>query len=366
MKKRCILSVIIISVAVIILVVIFLFLFTISNLYKETEIELYGNLKEYVNNTNIEDNYRRVAKVTEYNEDIYYIHPDRSILYRYPENDDVLVSNNQMDFFIISDDVIYYIHDQELFVQGIDKGSSNKISDIYSNDEQEILLVNNKLFFINENRRLCSYNVITKKVEVLSDIDVYSIMVYGQHIFMVRMMGVYAMDFDGNNQNRIINRGMWVYEIYDNDIYFINDDEMLYKIDLEENTFSTLIDDIVRPDYLHLINGELYFVVSSKGDLFVKTDLNGKTIETIYEYSGKYSTTYAEPYYCIIIYENENSTVVLHNTEKSVDNQKKVFNNTRIKSINAFEDYNIILAEINEKDTYIICNKDYNEIERIS
>jgi len=145
-----------------------------------------------------------------------------------------------MDLVAVYNNYYYYIKNNSIYYHKMGNNNSTKVDDIAKGFENETFLAYGKLFYVDNNRMICSYDVETFQKNILSHRVSSSVTIYGDHIFYVSD-GLYAMNLDGSNQNRITDAFVYNYEIYDDYIFIINESRNIYRIDLNNNSYSNLI-----------------------------------------------------------------------------------------------------------------------------
>lgn len=340
----------------------------------ESEMRVYSGTKSYIKDTDQYDNILNVSSVAELDGILYYINPDSNIPYQFNKyGEDVAICTYKMEYMIITEGIVFYTYENEVSMFIRDSEGIEKISGIYEDSASETVLVCDKLFFINDKQRVCTYDIESRKIHVISNQKAKSFKIYGDCIFYTtKEYGMNAMNIDGSNQRRITDAYIWNYRISNDNIFITNDSNTVLKIDMNNNTYCKLTaNEGVNPFYLQIVNGYLYFVSSDIGIIsndrsnrLIQTDLNGEGRQIIREYASGETCWVAdlEGYFCTVFESRGNSTLTIYSDENS---ESILFEETDIYQIKGFEHYIVIRANINDKITLILYDMEFNEIGRV-
>jgi hypothetical protein len=330
-----------------------------------------SGISKYEKDTDKYDDIEIMNKISEYNGNLYYIHPDSNYLYKYNEKiDDTIMCKEEMDYAIVYDNDIFYVYNNSLINSKITGGNTNIISNIDENLWMEIKFIDNRLFFTNDDDKLCSYNIIKKELKILATNCIKRYSILGDNIFYISSMGLCAMDLDGNNNKRIVLGDIGGFNIYDRYVYIVNESRNIFMVDLEENRCVKLIEDEnIDPYYVNIINGKLYYIVrGSSSDSVIQADINAGNKKTI--------ITYKDDEQCWmvgsdinygVIWESKNgdaSVSIYNNEDEKI--KELTFQSTDIINLITFKSHIVVKGTIDNRETYIIYDKDYNERDRVN
>lgn len=346
-------------------------LMTLAFCNDDTKIKISSNLDQYVKDANEYDDLIRLNRVSEFEDTLYYVHPESKKLYRYNgQDEDTVVCHSDMEYAIVYGQDIYYVNENTLYEYSRETGEDNEISNIDDRSWECVTIVDNRVFFINAEEIICSYDISTKGTTLLSKRPAYRFRIYGDNVFYKSgdKKGLYAMNLDGEYNRRIINAYVYVFDIYENYIYITNESEIV-RINLETNTYKRVVqDENSDPYYVNIVNGKLYYKVRGKPfDSTVQADLDarGKTVIKTYTFHENCGVYQSDNNHCVTCEGEKGKTTVTIYNEKDEVIQELEFEYTDILNILTFDSYVVIKAKVKGKETYILYDKDYNEIDRI-
>ena len=143
-----------------------------------------------------------------------------------------------MEYMIITEDTVYYTYGSELSMYFRDSEATEKICEVYEDTVSDMVFAGGKLFFINGEQYVCSYDIELKEMQELSNKKAKSFKVYGACIFYTtEKYGMNAMNIDGSNQKRITDAYIWDYEICNDLIFISNDSNIVLQINMASNTY---------------------------------------------------------------------------------------------------------------------------------
>lgn len=303
-----------------------------------------------------------------------FIHPVSNELSIYKKENTVTVLNNiKMDYALISKHGIIYTFDNELFIKADDKDEPLFISQLGYAYNVEV--ADGLIFYINKDNQLCSYSFDLDEKKVLSESKVSSFKIYGEHIIYDKTKmrfshGIFATDFKGEHTEMIADAYAFCFVILNDCIFFSNDFNKLFKIDLLKNSY-TIVYGGVSPFSLQQNNDRLYFQAISEKDstkeVLIEADSDFEHIKVMLEYDRTDDCFFKDldEYQCIVhIKKGVGSDILIYDN----NGLSKTINlkDTIVSNIMNINNYMVINAKTNgEKKLYLYTDK-WDEIECIS
>ncbi len=155
------------------------------------------------------------------------------------------------------------------------------------------------IYYMNNNNRICSINIYTKKTNCLKkSFDHYNITGVRDGLICLRANSeikfrniepcVLLVDIEGNIKYRY-NINSTYADFYKDSIYFFNadDDNRLYKIELENNNITKLCDS--QGQILRIYNDKIYFNNKQDGNYLYSVDINGANERIISDNFNSYA-----------------------------------------------------------------------------
>lgn len=339
---------------------------------KSSEMRLYENTAKYIKDKKDYDDLVNMSNLTEFSGNIYYIEPESQLLYCFEKSEnEIVISNNNMDYMILTDKIVYFAYNNKLFMQRRESENTYEISEINEETVLYTVLKGDKLLFINDKRRVCSFDIKTSKLKVLSNHNAYSFKVYGDNIFYTtKEYGLNAMYIDGSNQNRLTDAYIWNYTnfVIKNDYVFLtNDSNKILRIDLRKNTYKEITEsESVSPFSMQVVNDSLYFESHGEELYLNETDFNGDKKRVLRSYSFNEQCWVANIYSFLGIVSQSVDTSKIYIYNKDNEELKKIdLENTNIYSMKEYDNYIVVKAKKANVDMYIFYDKEFNEIARI-
>lgn len=349
-----------------------MFLVILVSCNDETKFKIYSDLDQYVKDTDEYDDLIRLNRVSEYEDTLYYVHPELKKLYQYNgQDEDTVVCDNDMEYAIVYGGGIYYVNENTLYEFDLKTGEDNAISIIYDKSWACVTIVYNNVFFINDEEILCSYDITTDEITLLTKRPVCRFRIYGNNIFykLEHKKGLYAMNLNGEHSKKIINSYFWGWNVYKNYIFIVTESRIIFRIDLEQNTYKILIDDEnVVPNYIKIVNGQLYYkVYSSSKDRFKQTDIDAQERNTIatYVFGDEYCNVYEAGSNYAVLWDRICGDYVTIYNDQDEKIQDLPFEKQLFKRVLVFDSNVVVILNIRGNETYIIYDMDYNELDRI-
>lgn len=346
-------------------------LMTLAFCDNNTKINISSNLDQYVKDTDEYDDLIRLNRVSEFEDTLYYVHPESRKLYQYNgQDEDTLVCDNDMEYAAVYGESIYYVNENTLYEYSRETGEDKAIGIIDDKSWTKITIVDNKVFFINDEKILCSYDIATEEISLLTKRPVKRFRIYGDNIFyeLEHQKGLYAMNLDGENSKRIIGSYFWDWDVHENHIFIVTESRTIFRIDLEENTYKVLVDDEnAAPYYVKIVNGQLYYkVYNNPEDRLRQTDIDAQERYTIGAYfkDERCNVYKAGSNYAVLWDRICGDYITIYN-DQDEKIQELPFEKAQIHRILTFNSNTIVIVKSRGNETYIIYDQDYNEIDRI-
>lgn len=184
--------------------------------------------------------------------------------------------------------------------------------------------------------------------------------------------GLYGMDIDGGNQNRITDvRGIRDYEIYKDMLIISSDRNVMFRIDMQNSTY-TEFRGSVSDLYFQLVNGNVYYTAFEDTDedgyndrVFVETDINGNKARDIQivEFKDRCWVEYSDKYlYFIYLKDGADSTVRIF--DKTGEIVKEItYEDSCIDEFVCLANYIVVKATEDDNTNVYIYDLDYNELD---
>lgn len=329
---------------------------------------IYENAYEYIDPNASDIEQLQFSFAAESDGDLYYIDVYDNLLYKKSSSgQDTTTSSCQMNQMILIDNYIIFNNNQELSIQNRENNEVLEISSLYDNTVSQVTYVNGAVLYINDKAQLCSCNIDNQQSKILSE-NTYSFKVYGSFIFYEVSIddffdsgcydGIYGMGIDGENQNRITDvRGIRDYEIYRNMIFIASDRNAIFKIDMENSSYSVFPASVEALLGIDLVNEKVYYSADEDFDedgsfesMFIATDLDGNVVSQIKEMGNRdrcWAEFNDENVFLILVSDKSDSFVYI--LDKAGNTKKVVFyGNGYIQEFVCLSDYIVVRTKEND------------------